>query len=44
MVRGVNRPIDAMLTAGLNSKVVAGENLTVDSTVWLPAESLAPGR
>jgi hypothetical protein len=33
-----------LLTAGVNSTVVAGENLTVGSTVWLPAESLAPGR
>src|SRR5262249_41720128 len=33
-----------MLAAGVNSTVVAGENLTVGSTVWLPAESLAPGR
>ena len=35
---------DRMLAAGVNSTVVAGENLTVGSTVWLPAESLAPGR
>ena len=33
-----------MLTAGVNSTVVAGPNLTVGSTVWLPAESVAPGR
>ena len=33
-----------LLTAGVNSTVVADENLTVGSTVWLPAESLAPGR
>ena len=33
-----------VLTAGVNLTVVAGENLTVGSTVWLPAESLAPGR
>ena len=33
-----------MLAAAINSTVVAGENLTVGSTVWLPAESLAPGR
>lgn len=33
-----------VLTAGVKSTVVAGENLTVGSTVWLPAESLAPGR
>ena len=48
----MNRGIEALdhsenptvLTAGVNSTVVAGENLTVGSTVWLPAESLAPGR
>jgi hypothetical protein len=33
-----------VLTAGVNLTVVAGENLTVGSTVWLPAESVAPGR
>ena len=33
-----------LLTAGVNSTVVADENLTVGSTVRLPAESLAPGR
>jgi hypothetical protein len=33
-----------VLTAAVNSTIVAGENLTVGSTVWLPAESLAPGR
>jgi hypothetical protein len=33
-----------VLTAGVNSTIVAGENLTVGSTVWLPAEGLAPGR
>jgi hypothetical protein len=33
-----------MLAAGVNSTFVAVENLTVGSTVWLPAESLAPGR
>ena len=33
-----------VLAAGVNSTVVADENLTVGSTVWLPAESLAPGR
>ena len=33
-----------VLAAGVNSTLVAGENLTVGSTVWLPAESLAPGR
>jgi hypothetical protein len=34
----------ALLAAGVNSTVVAGENPTVGSTVWLPAESVAPGR
>ena len=33
-----------LLAAGVNSTVMAGENLTVGSTVWLPAEGLAPGR
>ena len=33
-----------VLAAAINSTVVAGENLTVGSTVWLPAESVAPGR
>ena len=33
-----------MLAAVVNTTVVAGENLTVGSTVWLPAESVAPGR
>jgi len=33
-----------VLAAGVNSTLVAGENLTVGSTVWLPAESVAPGR
>jgi hypothetical protein len=33
-----------LLAAAVNSTVVAGENLTVGSTVWLPAESVAPGR
>jgi hypothetical protein len=33
-----------VLAAAVNSTVVAGENLTVGSTVWLPAESVAPGR
>jgi hypothetical protein len=39
-----NVSLGRMLTAGVNSTVVAGENLTVGSTVWLPAERLAPGR
>jgi len=34
----------AVLAAGVNSTLVADENLTVGSTVWLPAEGLAPGR
>ena len=33
-----------VLAAVVNTTVVAGENLTVGSTVWLPAESVAPGR
>jgi hypothetical protein len=33
-----------LLAAGVNSTFVAVENLTVGSTVWLPAESVAPGR
>jgi hypothetical protein len=33
-----------VLAAGINSTVVADENLTVGSTVTLPAESVAPGR
>jgi len=33
-----------VLAAAVNSTVVAGENPTVGSTVWLPAESVAPGR
>src|SRR4051794_19500652 len=33
-----------VLAAAINSTVVAGENPTVGSTVWLPAESIAPGR
>jgi hypothetical protein len=33
-----------LLAAAVNSTLVAGENLTVGSTVWLPAESVAPGR
>jgi hypothetical protein len=33
-----------MLAAGVNSTLMAGENLTVGSTAWLPAESLPPGR
>ncbi len=35
---------DGLLAAAINSTVVAGENPTVGSTVWLPAESVAPGR
>jgi hypothetical protein len=33
-----------LLAVAINSTVVAGENPTVGSTVWLPAESVAPGR
>jgi len=33
-----------VLAAGVNSTLVTGENLTVGSTVWLPAEGVAPGR
>jgi len=33
-----------VLAAAVILTVVAGENLTVGSTVWLPAESMAPGR
>ena len=35
---------DLVLAAAVKLTVVAGENLTVGSTVWLPAESVAPGR
>jgi hypothetical protein len=35
---------DRLLAAAVILTVVAGENLTVGSTVWLPAESVAPGR
>ena len=33
-----------VLAAVVKLTVVAGENLTVGSTIWLPAESVAPGR
>jgi hypothetical protein len=33
-----------VLATGVNSTIVTGENLTVGSTGWLPAASLAPGR
>ena len=33
-----------LLAAAINSTVMAGENPTVGGTVWLPAESVAPGR
>ena len=33
-----------VLAAAVILTLVAGENLTVGSTVWLPAESMAPGR
>ena len=35
---------DPVLAAVVNTTVVADKNLTVGSTVWLPAESVAPGR
>lgn len=38
------RAMNHLLAAEINSTFVAGENLTVGSTVWLPAESVAPGR
>jgi hypothetical protein len=41
---GTTHGADPLLAAAVNSTVVAGENLTVGSTVWLPAESIAPGR
>jgi hypothetical protein len=34
----------ALFAAVVNTTVVAGEDLTVGSTVWLPAERVAPGR
>lgn len=37
-------PPRGVLAAVVKLTVVAGENLTVGSTVWLPAESVAPGR
>jgi len=33
-----------VLAAAVKLTVVAGENLTVGSTIWLPAEGMAPGR
>ena len=36
--------IPGMLAAAVKLTVVADENLTVGSSFWLPAESLAPGR
>jgi hypothetical protein len=33
-----------VLAAVVKLTVMAGENLTVGSTIWLPAESIAPGR
>ena len=35
---------EELLAAVVNTTVMAGDNLTVGSAVWLPAESLAPGR
>jgi hypothetical protein len=43
LCRTYTKPFD-VLAAAINSTVVAGENPTVGSTVWLPAESVAPGR
>jgi two-component system cell cycle response regulator DivK len=37
-------PVHRLLAAAVKSTVVADENLTVGSAVWLPAESIAPGR
>jgi hypothetical protein len=40
-----NRSVATLLLASaVKLTFVAGENLTVGSTVWLPAESVAPGR
>jgi len=39
-----HHPTHPMLAAAVKLTVVADENLTVGSTVRLPAESLAPGR
>ena len=36
--------VSPVLAAVVNTTVVADENLTVGSTVWLPAEGLSPGR
>jgi hypothetical protein len=47
MACGLDRSRDlirVVLAAAVKLTVVAGENLTVGSTVWLPAESVAPGR
>lgn len=35
---------EGVLAAVVNTTVVADENLTVGSTVWLPAASIDPGR
>jgi len=35
---------ELLLATAVKLTVVTGENLTVGSTVWLPAESVAPGR
>jgi hypothetical protein len=42
--RELIRAAQDVLAAVVKLTVVAGENLTVGSTVWLPAESVAPGR
>ena len=44
VARGTHDIIEKLLAAAVNSTVVADENLTVGSAVWLPAESIAPGR
>ena len=38
------RLMSVLLAAAVNSTVVAGENPTVGSSVWLPAASIALGR
>ena len=43
-IRSVGYLLEPLLAAVVKLTVVAGENLTVGSTVWLPAASVAPGR
>jgi hypothetical protein len=43
-LRKITSLLLCVLAATVNSTLVAGENLTVGSTVWLPAENLAPRR